>query len=251
MTLVFPSTMLAGQTPASRVPSGSWWLPEDVSTIGHQVDHLFHVVLAETAVAFAAVVAALIYFSWRYRSRPGHRAMYTHGNERRHLVLTLSLAAVVFIAVDMNIVRLANANLRDVREQAPDPKEALVIEVMAEQFNWQISYAGRDGKFGTMDDLVVPNQMHVPVNQKVLVHLRSRDVIHSFSLAHLRLKMDCVPGLVTGVWFQATRTGQFELACAELCGWGHYTMRGRLTVESREEFERWLNEQYAEMERAE
>jgi cytochrome c oxidase subunit 2 len=231
--------------------SGRWWLPEDVSTTGHRIDHLFNVVLFETGVAFAAVVALLIYFAIRYRQRPGHAALYTHGNERKHLMLTLSLAMVVFIAVDMNIVRLANANMRDIRNESPDPGEALVIEVMAEQFCWNFRYAGRDGEFETMDDLVARNDMHVPLNKPVLVRLRSRDVIHSFCLPHLRLKMDCVPGMTTGVWFEATRTGQFELPCAELCGWGHYTMRGRLTVESPEDFDRWLREQYAEMERAE
>jgi cytochrome c oxidase subunit 2 len=230
---------------------GQWWLPEDASTKGHHIDHLFNVVVVETGVAFAVVVALLVYFMFRYRSRPGHRAVYTHGNERRHLYLTLSLAMVVFIGVDLNIVRLANANLRDIRASSPDPAEAVEIEVLAEQFAWNVRYPGGDGEIGTMDDVVARNEMHVPLGKKIVVKLRSRDVIHSFCLPHLRIKMDCVPGMTTGVWFEAAHVGQFELACAELCGWGHYTMRGRLIVETPEQFERWLEDQRAEMERAE
>jgi cytochrome c oxidase subunit 2 len=248
----FAAVVVGSGTSDSRTESsGRWWLPEDVSTTGHSIDHLFNVVVLETGIAFAVVVALLIYFAIRYRSRPGHRAIYTHGNERRHLLLTLSLAMIVFIGVDMNIVRLANANLRDIKANSPDPEEAVQIEVLAEQFAWNVRYPGDDGEIGTMDDVVARNEMHVPVGRKVIVKLRSRDVIHSFCLPHLRIKMDCVPGMTTGVWFEAAQAGQFELACAELCGWGHYTMRARFVAEPPDEFERWLAEQRAEMERAE
>ena len=98
------------------------------------------------------------------------------------------------------------------------------------------------------DDLFLVNDLHVPVDEDFLVQLKSMDVLHSFFLPNLRIKQDAVPGMKIPVWFKATETGQFDIVCAELCGWGHYKMKGRVTVESREDFDRWLESQYAKQE---
>ncbi len=220
-----------------------WWLPEDYSTTGYHFDNLFNIVLFETAVAFAAVVIALIYFVVRYRHREGHRAVYERGDRPIHLAITVTLALIVFIAIDMNIVHRSNVSLAEIAEQAPDPESAFVVFVTGEQFNWVITYPGTDGQFGTLDDIETRNEMHVPVGEKVLVRITSRDVIHSFNIPQLRVKMDAVPGMETRVWFEVTEPTKLELACAELCGWGHYMMKGRVVAESREAVERWLQEQ--------
>ena len=86
----------------------------------------------------------------------------------------------------------------------------------------------------------------MPVNEEILIDLKSTDVLHSFFLPNMRVKQDAVPGMKIPVWFRPTETGKFDLVCAELCGWGHYKMKGRLTVESREDFDDWLEQKYRE-----
>jgi cytochrome c oxidase subunit 2 len=119
-----------------------------------------------------------------------------------------------------------------------------VVRVTAKQFNWEVQYPGPDGRFDTDDDLVLENDLEVPVDAVVHVRLRSRDVIHSFFLPHLRLKQDAVPGREIVVWFQATRPGRYEIPCAELCGFGHSGMKGFLTVNTPEQFRAWIEEKW-------
>jgi cytochrome c oxidase subunit 2 len=92
----------------------------------------------------------------------------------------------------------------------------------------------------------VVNDLHLPVNEEILLDLKSMDVLHSFFLPNMRVKQDAVPGMRIPVWFRALETGQFDLVCAELCGWGHYKMKGRLTIESRDAFDRWLKQKSVE-----
>jgi cytochrome c oxidase subunit 2 len=112
-------------------------------------------------------------------------------------------------------------------------------------------YPGPDERLNTRDDLVVVNDLHFVKNQTALIYLKSADVLHSFYLPQMRIKQDAVPGMTIPVWFDADTSGQYELACAELCGWGHYKMRGRVTVHDSEiEFQRWLDEKLAEQNRS-
>jgi cytochrome c oxidase subunit 2 len=119
------------------------------------------------------------------------------------------------------------------------PPNAFPIMVHAKQFEWEITYPGPDLQLGTADDFKVRSQLHVPVDRAVNATLTAEDAIHSFFVPVWRIKQDAVPGMRIQVWFQPTQTGQFELACAELCGLGHYRMRGSVTVHSQEEFDRW------------
>ena len=111
-------------------------------------------------------------------------------------------------------------------------------------------HPGADGVFGTPDDVQLVNDLHLPVNEEIVLSIKSQDVLHSFFLPNLRVKQDVVPGMKQFVWFQATQSGVYDIVCAELCGWGHYKMRGRLTVEPREKFDAWLGQQQAEQNRA-
>jgi cytochrome c oxidase subunit 2 len=210
-----------------------FWFPEAASTFAPPIDELFTVILWITGIIFCLVEAALLYFLIRYRRRPGQPAAYIHGH---------TLAEVIWTVVPgIIVVWLALTSQRVwARIQGSPPPHQVEVEVKAEQFAWNVRYAGPDGSLGTPDDLETINQLHVPVDQVILVRLNSKDVIHSFFLPNLRLKRDAVPGMTSRIWFQATKTGQFEIACAELCGIGHYRMRGYLTIESPDAFQTWL-----------
>jgi cytochrome c oxidase subunit 2 len=116
------------------------------------------------------------------------------------------------------------------------------VQVTAKQFNWQVTYPGADGKFGTADDKTLLDEMHVPANKVVHVHLRSQDVIHSFFVPQFRMKQDAVPGRAIMQWFEATKPGKYELPCAELCGFGHSGMKGWIYVHGAEDYKKWAAE---------
>ena len=122
------------------------------------------------------------------------------------------------------------------------PPTDLVIQVNAKQFNWQVSYPGPDGKFGTADDKQFLDEMHVPVNKPVKVILKSQDVIHSFFVPSFRIKQDAVPGREISAWFDATKPGKYEWPCAELCGFGHSGMKGWVYVHTPADYEKWAAE---------
>jgi cytochrome c oxidase subunit 2 len=211
---------------------------ENISTYGGQVDALFQVVLVITGIAFILTEAVLIYLLIRYRGRAGQKAQYIHGNRRLEVMWTVVPGLMLFgLAVfQVGTWRLIELDL-------PSESDAVVIALEAQQFEWHPTYPGADGQLGTDDDIEAPiNVIHVPVNQKVIVNLTADDVLHSFFVPALRLKQDAVPGHEIAVWFEATKTGEFEIACAELCGLGHYRMRAFLTVEEEADFEAWLAE---------
>ena len=239
--------------------------PADISLHGHRIDDLFYLTTYLTGIAFILVVAALVYFLIRYRQREGHTAYYTHGENRGALTFHLVLGALVFI-MDVAVIYNEFFAWDALWAHPPAQEDAFVVRVVSERFAWNVHYPGDDGVFGATDpalfaednligldewdpnaedDLVTINNLHVPVNQPVLVELVSKDVLHSFFLPNLRVKQDVVPGLTTKIWFEATQTGNFEIACAELCGLGHYRMRGFLTVDTPEGLEAWIEEEMA------
>lgn len=217
--------------------------PKDISLDGYRIDNVIHYTDFVISIYFAIVVAALIYFIFRYRATKGHKAKYDHGNKRKNVMITSGLGLLVFFSVDAVIEKMAFRDLREAFWNFPKTENVLRVEVLPQQFAWNFRYAGPDGEFGTDDDIVPSqNQMHIPVNTPVVVQIASWDVIHSFYLPNFRIKQDATPGMITALWFQATETGFFDIACAELCGNGHYKMKGFLTVETQEEFEKWLIE---------
>ena len=221
-----------------------WWLPENISTYGKEIDRLFYVILAITTFVFIGVQGTLLFFLFKYRAQKGVRAAYTHGSNRLEVIWTI-IPAIILVALTV----LSQRVWHEIRK--PVPKSAIPIEIDAEQFAWNVRYAGTDGIFGTADDIKTINQLHIPVGKPVRVRLKSigkdgkHPVIHSFFLPEVRLKQDVVPGLVINVWFEATRTGKYEIACAEFCGLGHYRMRGFFSIHSQEGFDAWLKEQAA------
>jgi cytochrome c oxidase subunit 2 len=218
----------------------SWLLPPGASTFVREIDPIYYMILVITGVAFVLVEVALVWFLVRYRGRPGRRAHYTHGNNRAEVIWT-AVTALVVVMIGLTS-RGAWAHIKG-RDSAPPG--SYPIRVHVKQFEWIFTYPGPDGQLGNADDFTVRNQLHIPVNTPILAHLESEDVIHSFWIPAFRIKQDAVPGMHITAWFQPTQVGTFEIGCAELCGLGHYRMRGMVTVHSREDFDRWSAAQRA------
>ena len=213
-----------------------WWLPENVSTYGRDIDWLFHLIYYITGITAILVFATMLAFLVMYRDRPGRRARYTHGNATLEIVWTVIPALILVILTFLSVPAWSK-----IKMAAPPPSD-FVLQVTAKQFNWQVTYPGPDGKFGTPDDKTLLDEMHVPVNKVVHVHLRSQDVIHSFFVPQFRMKQDAVPGREIVQWFEATKPGKYELPCAELCGFGHSGMRGWIYVHTPDEYTKWAAE---------
>ncbi|HUO99950.1 MAG TPA: cytochrome c oxidase subunit II [Gemmatimonadota bacterium] len=217
-----------------------WMLPEPVSTFGGEIDSLYYLILVITGAIFVIVEVALVVFVIRYRRREGRKAAYSHGNKVAEMVWTVvPFVLVLYIAYQSNDVWLRTK----VAERGLENESALPLRVVGKQFEWNVTYPGPDEELDTDDDYVVRNQLHMPVGRSVRIELMSEDVIHSFFLPEFRVKQDAVPGMLIPVWFQATEAGEYTLACAELCGLGHYRMRASVTVHEPEEFERWVAEE--------
>jgi len=150
----------------------------------------------------------------------------------------------------------------------PNEADSTVVRVIGQQFAWNIHYPGPDGKFGrtdiklvsadnplgldrtdpnAKDDIATINQLNLPVDRPVLVHLSSKDVIHSFGLYEMRVKQDAIPGMTIPVWFIPNRTGEYEIACSQLCGLGHFRMRGFITIQSAADYKKWYDAQEQEL----
>ena len=218
----------------------NWSLPENIATYGGKIDAIFWVITIVTGIAFVLVEIGIIWFAVKYRRREGRRAHYTHGSKALEVLWT-SVPAVALVALGIYSADVW-AQIKG-RESAP--AGSLVLGVRAKQFEWNVTYPGADETLGTSDDFVVRNQLHFPVNRPILIQLESEDVLHSFFIPQLRVKQDAVPGMTIPVWFEATKTGAYQIGCAELCGLGHYRMRARVTIHEPDEYERWHAEQMA------
>lgn len=212
-----------------------------------------HLHMAVQAVAWGAF---FVYCLFRFRASKHP----TPSSRRLHPTLPLLAIALVVIG---DAVLLATAALPVwlKRSTLPDPSTApLEVRVVAEQFAWNVHYPGPDGRFGATsdalisasnplgidrrtdaarDDIGLLNILTLPVARPIIVHLSSRDVVHSFTLNEMRVRQDATPGLLVRTWFTPTRTGQWEIACSQLCGLGHYRMRGTFTVLSAEDWAAW------------
>jgi cytochrome c oxidase subunit 2 len=218
----------------------SWKLPTPGSVLGAEIDSIYYMILIITGVIFLFVEAALVFFVIRYRHKEGRQAAYVHGHTKTEIVWTLiPLVLVLWIAyASMNVWLDAKAG-----DRTYDAALAFPLRVAAKQFEWNVTYPGPDGKLDTEDDFVKRNQLQLPVDRDVRVELTSEDVIHSFFLPEFRVKQDAVPGMTIVVWFRPSAEGEFPLGCAELCGLGHYRMRGSVTVHNQGSFDRWMAEE--------
>ena len=216
----------------------SWMLPPSYSTFGPDVDRWYYIILWITGIVFVITEVLMVYFLVKYRHREGHKAEYTHGNAKAEVVWTV---ATFFIVIALGLGSVGQWNAMKSADSVP--ADAMEIRMMGSQFEWNATYPGPDGQLDTADDFVIRNRLVVPVDQAVHLRLVAEDVIHSLFLPEMRVKQDAVPGMQIPVWFEAVATGEYTIACAELCGIGHTTMGGTLEVLSAASYQTWLSEQ--------
>ena len=216
------------------------WLPENVSTFGQGVDNLFYAIYYLTLVVFILVMGTLIVFLFKYRYKEGKRADYIEGSTTLEIVWTAATTVIVF-----GLAMFSYPQWNKIKSPAglPDNPD-VVVQVSGKQFNWDMTYPGPDNEFDTDDDLILENELYVPVNAVVHIRLTAEDVIHSFFVPQLRLKQDALPGRFIDVWFEATKAGRYEIPCAELCGFGHSGMLGYLNVHTQADYDAWLQERW-------
>ncbi len=218
----------------------------DVSAEGHRALDVFWYTTAATGVAFALVCLALAVLLVRYRAGRSRKAAYETGTGKGAALATLALAGVVFVGIDLNLVRMSKRDAAEYLFRFPTGPDVVRVEVMPQQWAWNVRYPGPDGTFNDGDDVVALNVLRVPVGRPVMLNLKAKDVVHSFFVPNLRLKHDANPGLVTRSWFTVTKPGTYEIVCSQVCGWAHYLMKGTLVAMPEAEWKAWVAEAEAD-----
>ncbi len=233
------------------------WYFTELASNWAMVDLTMDITFYVTGFVFVAVNLFLAYCVIKFRFKKDARATYEPENKKLEYWLT-GLTAV-------GVAAMLTPGLLVWNEFVSVPDEAHVVEAVGQQWHWTYRYPGEDGKLGEVDaerisnenpfgidpedprgqdDIIVYNpEVHVPLDRPVKFLLRSKDVLHNFTVAQFRVKMDLVPGMNTFMWLTPTRTGRFELLCEELCGIGHFAMRGAVVVDEQEDFDTWLAQQ--------
>lgn len=251
------------------------WLPQNAAAHGAQIDSALTWVHGLMAILFVGWLAFFVFVLWRFRRSRNPVASYT--GVKSHA--SAWLEGGVALAEAVLLIGIAIPLWADRVEDFPEEKDSVVVRLVGEQFAWNAHYPGPDGVFGrtaidkidlqsnplgidrsdpaAKDDVTTVNQLYLPVNKPAIVHLSSKDVIHSFNVPEFRIKQDAVPGMSIPVWWVPTvttaamrqRLGKpefvYEIACAQLCGLGHATMRGFVTIQEPAEFQAWMDEQVA------
>ncbi|CAG2160836.1 cytochrome c oxidase subunit II [Cupriavidus numazuensis] len=240
-----------------------WWATPLASN-WKQMDDTLTITLVITGIFFVVINLFLGYMVWRFRhdaprhgAQRGHRADYHPENRKLEIWLTIGTA--------IGVMALLAPGLFVYADYVRPPREAMVLEVIGQQWQWAFRFPGKSGQLGTsdprfvsgtnplglnpddprgQDNIVISGpEVHLPLNRPVKVLLRSRDVLHDFYVPPFRARMNMVPGMVTSFWFTPTQAGRFEILCAQLCGVGHYNMRGMVVVEEQAAFDAWLAKQ--------
>ena len=236
-------------------------LPINASSHGYEIDQMIYLVHGLMFVLFAGWGVFFFIVLARFNHWIHPKADYT--GVKNHYSSVIEIAVIV-----AEIVLLAGFSIPFWAKQVnafPNRPDALEVHIVAEQFAWNVHYPGKDGKFGrtdpkmidtqnnplgldltdpnAKDDIVTVNQMHIPVGRPTIMVLSSKDVIHCITLTEMRVKQDVIPGMGIQTWFTPTKTGQWEIGCAQLCGIGHYRMKGFYTVHSEQDYQDWLSKQ--------
>jgi len=238
------------------------WLGMPVAASAHagEIDKMMSLVHWLMLVLFVGWGAFFVFVLVRFRKGANPTASYVGAKGKlakssEVAVALIEVLLLVFYAIPAWAKRVTNF---------PGGSDAVIVRVVGEQFAWNVQYPGKDGKFGRTDptlvsadnplgldrkdpdgkdDITQINNLNLPADRPVLVHLTSKDVIHSFGVYELRVKQDAVPGLEMPVWFVPTLAGQYEITCSQLCGLGHYRMRGFVNVQSAADYDKWMAEQ--------
>ncbi len=216
------------------------YFPEGVSTFAPKIDSVFALIYYVVGVWFLIAEAVVVWCVFRFRQGRRPTASYLPGTTGKALAWVMVPAAMVLVC-DLFIDHHSAEVWREVKMQIPKPD--VTVRITARQFAWQFTHPGPDNILDTRDDIVTNGALHVPVGKVIRFELGSLDVIHSFYSPSLRIKQDAVPGRMIPGWFQVTKTGEFPIACAELCGVGHTVMAASLVVETEDEYRQWSLEQ--------
>ena len=233
-----------------------WWTP--LASNWRYIDDTITLTFWITGAVFFAVVAFMAYCVFRFHHKEGRRAAYNPENKKLEWWLSIGTA--------IGVAAMLAPGLVVWHQFVTVPANATEVEVMGQQWSWSYRLPGKDGRLGTtdarkvssdnpmglnpddpsgQDDVVIENgDLHLPIGKPVKVLLRSIDVLHDFYVPEFRAKMDMIPGSVTYYWFTPTRTGTFEVLCAELCGAAHAQMRSKVVVEEEREYHAWLEKQH-------
>jgi cytochrome c oxidase subunit II len=239
-------------------------LPQDISTHGHAIDEQFNDTMLEAGISFVAAQLVLALFVWSFAGRkPGSTLKTLPGGARLMVILAFLLVGTEILALGV----LGQQAWANVYFTPPKP-DAIQIQAQAEQFAFYFRYPGPDGIFGSIHpdkidegnqnyfgldpandvsarDDIVSAELVIPVNREIHLMMHAKDVGHSFYVRELRIQQDFVPGLDLSVHFTATKLGQYEIVCTQLCGLGHYNMKAYLEVKSQEDYDAWLKQQAA------
>jgi cytochrome c oxidase subunit 2 len=239
-------------------------MPVQASTHAAELDQMTVLVHWLMLVMFVGWSIFFVFVLFRFRSSAHPKASYTGAKGKiskgtEVAVAVIEVVLLVFYAIPAWAKRV---------KAFPSESEAVVVRVVGEQFSWNIHYPGPDGRFGrtdiklvssdnplgldradaaAKDDITTINQLNLPVDRPVLVHLSSKDVIHSFGLFEMRVKQDAIPGMQIPVWFIPNRVGNYEISCSQLCGLGHFRMRGFITIQAAADYEKWFADQQKEL----
>lgn len=246
--IVIASVLFHVLAPWHAAPPASNW---------GSIDTTLFITLIISGIFFIAITVFMAVAIMRYRHKEGARAHYQPESKKLEFWL--------IVVTSVGIAAMLAPGLVVYNEFIRVPKEAYELEVVAQQWQWTYRFPGQDGKLGRsdikfvdainplgidpkdpagQDDILIKNnEIRLPLNRPVKVLLRSKDVLHDFYIPQIRSKMDMVPGMVSYFWFTPTKTGKYEVLCAEFCGVGHYNMRGQMIVEEQGAFDQWLSGQ--------
>ena len=235
-------------------------LPIQASEHAPEIDEMIILIHWLMAVLFVGWGAFYVYTLIRFRASANPKADYTGVTSHTSSYLEIGVAVIEAVLLIGFAIPAWAHRVNDI----PPEGEATVVNVIGKQFEWISHYPGEDGRWGRRDislitptntigldrgdpngadDIVSINQLNLPVNKPVIVYLSSQDVIHSFGIAEMRVKQDAVPGLQIPVWWVPNQVGNWEVNCSQLCGLGHYRMRGFVTIMEQEEYDAWLEEE--------
>ena len=237
-------------------------LPAAGSAHAADVDRLMVLVHWLMAALFVGWSAFFVYVLVRFRRTAHPVAMHRGMRGRWSTWIEGGVLAAEIILLAYFSIPVWSARV----DAFPPEQQSTVVRVVAEQFAWNVHYPGADGRFGrtdvrllgpsnplgldrsdpaAKDDITTINQLNLPVDRPAIVHLSSKDMVHSFALPQMRVKQDAIPGIAQPVWFTPTTIGKWEIACSQLCGLGHYRMRGFYTIQTQADYEAWLAEETA------
>ncbi len=209
------------------------------SSYATDIDSLIGLVAVVAGFWFVLAELMFFYLIFRFRKKDGQRSQYVTGEEK-HLKRWITWPHGLIIICDVLIVFMAIKVWYDIKQDLPEAQQT--VRVVAQQWAWAFAHPGPDGRLDTADDIVMSDELHVQVDTLYHYELESLDVLHDFSVPVFRLKHDAIPGRVITGWFKPTKTGEYDIQCAEMCGIGHGIMGARIFIETPEEHAAWMTE---------